>query len=165
MLVARHALLVIHIISAGFWIAQFPVEMVLQRWLRNHRGKSGELPVIAAVGSILSMMGQIGGMGILITGLGLVAIEGLGFLSIGGNTPLWLTIKQVNYLIAMGIVGYFIVRPQKEFVGELEAVANGGTSSIPQNELVQRFNRLMVPSRIVNLLVLINIILAVWKPM
>ena len=103
-----------HIISAGFWISQFVADMALERFAQTVKGKPAEVALIVAEGHVASMMGTFGGIGILITGLLLTFQFHYGILGIGGvYTPMWLVIKQVIFIIAMGIVGGVVTRPAR----------------------------------------------------
>ena len=104
-----------------------------------------------AQGQLLALLGQLGGVGVLITGIGLISIDGYALFGIGGFTPTWLFIKQVIYVIAIVIVGAVITR------GMREMMTAGGSGEIPP--------RVQMASYLVNALVLVNIVLAVWKPM
>ncbi|MCC7448518.1 MAG: DUF2269 family protein [Anaerolineae bacterium] len=163
MITLRHILLVIHIISAGIWITQFVIEMAFVPILRAQRGKPLELTLTLAQWHVLSVMGRVGGMGVLLTGLGLIAVDGFGLLGIGtGFTPTWLLIKQLVYIVAMILVGTLVVPYTARVEHELAEAAEG--TSIVTPEVRQLSERIRNASLAVNLLVLINIILAVWKP-
>lgn len=151
---AKVILLTLHIISAGAWVSQFFVEVTIERLARKMKGQPGAHLLSIAEGRAASMLGQIGGIGILITGFGLIGVDRYAFLGIGGFTPLWLMIKQVIYIIAMIIVFGVVIRGTRGFSA---AVAAGEPAEIPTNVLLA--------SRLVNVLVLVNIVLAVWKPM
>jgi hypothetical protein len=147
-------LLTLHIISAGAWISQFFVEVAIGRLARKVKGQPGAHLLAIAEGRAASMLGQIGGIGILITGFGLLGVDSYSFLGLTGYTPLWLMIKQVIYIIAMVIVFGVIIRGTRRFSA---AVAAGEQPEIPVN--------VVMASRLVNVLVLVNIVLAVWKPL
>jgi len=157
----RNLLLVIHIISAGFWISQLPVELIFRRMQKRAEGTPAELTLMTTSMQLLGGLGQFGGMGILITGLGLVILEGLGFLGIGGSTPTWLVIKQVIYLILLAMVFTLIRQGSERIAAALEqARAAGGVVTPEIRGLAERFGRIALTH---NLLVLVNILLAVWK--
>lgn len=158
----RNLLLVIHIISAGFWISQFLVEFVFRRLQKRAEGTPTELTLMTTSMQLLGSLGQLGGMGILLTGLGLVILEGLGFLGIGGPTPTWLVIKQVIYLILLGMVFTLIRRGSERLEGLLEQAKTADGIVTPEiREQAAGFGKIAL---LHNLLVLVNIILAVWKP-
>ena len=147
---AKVILLTLHIISAGAWVSQFFVEVAIERFARTMKGQPGAHLLAIAEGRAASLLGQIGGIGILITGFGLLGVDRYAFLGIGGHTPLWLMIKQVIYIIAMVIVFAVVIRGTRGF-------ATGQATEIPST--------VVLASRLVNVLVLVNIVLAVWKPL
>ena len=153
--------LAIHIIAAGFWISQFVAVMALERFAATVKGKPAEVAVKMAEGNIESMLGTFGGMGILISGLVLTFQFHYGILGIGGvYTPMWLVIKQVIFIIAMGIVGALVTRPASPIMEALgKALAAG--QPVP-SDTAAAFSRVQLMSRIVNVLVLVNILIGVF---
>lgn len=160
--VMRVILLVAHIVASGVWIAQFPVELAFARAMHGSQGKAVELPLLMAQSQVVSVMGQVGGLGILLTGFGLLWTNGWGLLNIGGLTPTWLLIKQIVYLIALGIVFVAIIPMQRRLRPAFIVAAQGKPSVTP--EIRRLAAGLQTVSRLVNGLVLVNIVLAVWKP-
>jgi hypothetical protein len=162
MITIRHILLALHIIAAGIWIAQLAAEAGFVAVMRGSQGKPIELPLLMAQGRVISFMGQVGGIGILLTGFGLLWASNLSFLGIGGFTPTWLLIKQIVYLAAMLIVFVALVPQQRKIMPKIIEAARGTPTVTP--EIRQLNTRLTWISRFIDLLVLVNIILAVWKP-
>ncbi|MBI1258757.1 MAG: hypothetical protein GC204_14910 [Chloroflexi bacterium] len=153
--------LAIHIISAGFWISQFVAVMALERFAATVKGKPAEVAVKMAEGNVESLLGTFGGMGILISGLVLTFQFHYGILGIGGvYTPTWLVIKQVIFIIAMGIVGSMVTRPARPIMEALGKALTGGQPA--PAEAVSALNRVQLMSRIVNVLVVINILIGVF---
>jgi len=163
MLTIRHILLVLHIIAAGIWIAQLAAELGFIAVMRGSRGKPIELPLVMAQSRVISFMGQVGGIGILLTGFGLLWTDGLAFLNISGFTPTWLLIKQILYLIAMLVVFVALVPQQRKLVPQIIEAARGMPAVTP--EIRALTTRLTWISRFINLIVLVNILLSVWKPL
>ncbi len=162
MLNVRTVLLVIHIICAGLWIAQFVTTFVFERLIHTNEGKPAELTLMMAQIRVGSTAGMIAGNGILLTGLALIATQHLGFLGIGGSiTPLWLFIKQIVYIILLVIVFVGInplaARLQKQIV----MASDGNTLATP--EMRVQLNRIRMIIYVHDAFVLLNIILAVAK--
>jgi len=153
--------LAIHIISAGFWISQFVAVIALERFAQTVKGKPAEVAIKMAEGNVESLLGTFGGMGILISGLVLTFQFHYGILGIGGTyTPMWLVTKQVIFIIAMGMVGALVTRPARPIMEMLgKALADGQPASA---EAVSALSRVQLMSRIVNVLVLINIFVGVF---
>ncbi len=161
MVVARNILLILHIISAGVWISGLVVSFITNRALKSAAG-----PAVGAInmfsGEVRGMMGQIGAIGILITGLGLIGVDKYGFLGLGGVTPTWLVIKQIIFIILL-VVGGGIMTPLSIRLRKQMAAARAGGA--PPADVQEIMARLTMIGYGVNLLVFINICLAVWKPM
>ncbi len=162
MITLRHILLTLHIISAGIWIAQVAAEFAYRSVMRGSQGKPIELPLLMAKVRVVNFMGQVGGIGILITGFALLWTDGLTFLGIGGFTPTWLLIKQIVYLMAMGIAFLVIIPTQRKLVPQFIEAARGTPTVTP--DIRKLAGQMTNASRLVNVLVLVNIFLAVWKP-
>lgn len=162
MLNARTVLLIIHIICAGLWIAQFVITLVFERLIHTNEGKPAELTLMNAQIRVSSTAGMIAGNGILLTGLALLATDHLGFLGIGGSvTPVWLFVKQIVYIILLVIVFVGInpiaIRLQKE----ITAATDAGT--VATSDMRLQLNRLRMIIYAHDAFVLLNIIMAVAK--
>jgi hypothetical protein len=162
MSIVKSIFLAIHIISAGIWIAQGAVELLFIPVLRRAKGKPSELSILGAQMQVVGAMGRIGGLGILITGFALLGMDRFGILGITSYTPTWLIIKQIVYIVAMGVVGALITPAARKIEAKFMEAMQGASSVTP--EIEQMSKQLISYSRIINLLVLINIFLAVWKP-
>lgn len=153
--------LAIHIISAGVWISQFFVEVALERFSQSLKGKPGQVIAVLAEARAANLMGMIAGVGILITGLILTYQFRYGILGLFGvATPTWLVIKQVIFIIAMALVGSMISRPTSRALPMMIQAMTSGQPMPADAEAI--FNRVTLISRIVNLLVLINIFVGVY---
>ena len=147
--------LAIHIIASGFWLSQFVAVMALERFAQVVKGKPAEVAIKMAEGNVESMLGTAGGLGILISGLVLTFQFHYGILGIGGvNTPMWLVIMQVIFVIAMGMVGALVTRPARPVMVALSKALGEG-QPVPA-DAAAAFSRIQLMSRIVNVLVLIN---------
>jgi hypothetical protein len=162
MLNVRTILLIIHIICAGLWIAQFVTTLVFERLIHSNQGKPAELTLMMAQIRVSSTAGMIAGNGILLTGLGLLAADHLGFLGIGGSiTPLWLFIKQIVYIILLVIV-FVGINPVAARLQKQITVATDG-NTLATSDMRAALNRLRMIIYAHDAFVLLNIILAVAK--
>ena len=159
MVVARNVLLILHIIAAGCWIAGVPVTFAINRVAKRLQGPAAGA-VGAIRGEISGFLGQVGGIGILITGLGLIGVDRYGFLGIGGATPTWLVIKQIIYIVLL-VLGIGVLAPMGVRIQKQMAAARDGGA--PPADLQQMMRRMTTLGYVSNLLVFINICLAVWK--
>jgi hypothetical protein len=158
----RTLLLILHIMFAAMVFAQIPIEFILRRVRARQKGTPAELGTLLLHGQLNQSLGSIGGIGLLLTGLGLGFIRGEGFLGIGGVTPLWLLIKQVNYIIILVLLMALLQPTAKRiYPAFAQAVQSAGTVT---PEVQALFSRLQTVSLLINALVVVNIILAVWKP-
>lgn len=157
----RIILLIIHIIAAGLWISEEVIGRILKRMIDKHKGQPAELTLGKAALTLMGTLGPIASMGILLTGIGLTLNNGWVLLGIGGYTPPWLIVKQVVYIALLVLVFAWLQPVSKKVVTAAnEATANG----VVTDEARAHISRLWTLGSIHSLLVLINIILAVWKP-
>ncbi len=161
MVALRVVFLVVHIISAGLWISEEFASVIIARLMRSQRGKPSELAFARVNLALNSTFGPIAGMGILVTGLGLTAVDGYSILDIGGYTPTWLFVKQLVYIGLMILVTVYLQPTGKRLKRSFEALTEDG---IATDEVRALGSRIWMLGRIHTLLVLVNIILAVWKP-
>jgi hypothetical protein len=163
MITLRTIFLFLHICTVSLWVAEGAVSLILGRFIRAYAGKPVEATLTLAMGRLESSLGSIAGMGILLTGLGLIWQDHYGLLGIGGgNTPTWLFIKQVVYIIIMGVVGSLIIPRSRKAEQQLEAAIKDAGAVTPEvRALLGRVNMFGIINTV---LVLINVFLAVWKP-
>ncbi|MFN8530426.1 MAG: hypothetical protein U0670_17630 [Anaerolineae bacterium] len=156
----RDIFLILHILSVVMWLGGFVASFALRGLLRSSSELQQQITLKLALLRIGGIGGAIGGMGILITGFGLIGVDRFGFLGLMGTTPTWLFIKQIVYIIAF-VLAMALINPQSRKVGAAlaAAVRSGDLSEVRALE-----PRLTMLTMISNLLVVINIILAVWKP-
>jgi len=157
------AFLILHVISAGVWIALLPLQWVINKLTKRAAGNLGELYLMRASIGSGRLLGNLGGIGILITGGGLVGIGRYGWFPF--DTHAWLAYKQIIYIVILAILfALFIpaVKKAARLVGEEMGgpTANMGAST----ELRNAMARMNMIGMIMNLFVLINIILGEWKP-
>jgi hypothetical protein len=159
----RVILLVLHIASAGIWLGQVPVQFVLGRMIRRSEGKPGELTLLISQLALGGFMGNVGGIGILITGFGLIGIEQVGFLSLGRTTPAWLFIKQIVFIVTLVIAFAVIAPQQRKLRPHIAAAAESAGMVTP--EIRQMAGAIKRAGLLISALVFINIVLVVWKPL
>lgn len=155
----RVILVVLHIVSAFAWLGGLLYTMFVGRLLRSSSDKAQILALRLAQDRIYSMGGAMGGNGVLLTGLALLAVDGYGLFGLfGGYTPTWLFIKQVVMVIALVLV-FAVIRPAgAKYSTALAAAARDGDITQVQ-ALAPRLEQL---ANISHALVIVNIILAVW---
>ncbi len=161
MLNFRTIFLFLHIIAAGLWITQFVVMVVFDRLIRANADKPPGVTLMMAEVRLLNTLGLLGGPGILLTGLGLLATDRLGFLGIAGITPPWLMIKQILYIILLIIVFALMMPMARRLESQLKAATASSVLITPEMSALHR--RLVMISYLQDALVLVNIFLAVTK--
>jgi hypothetical protein len=158
----RTFFLIIHVMAAGMVFAQIPIELILRRIRARQQGTPAELATLLLHGQLNASLGAIGGLGLLISGLALSFISPFGVLGMGGNTPAWLIIKQVNYIIIF-VVLMALLQPLAKRIFPAFAQAAQSASTVT-DDVRKHYSRLQMYSLIINALVVVNIILGIWKP-
>jgi hypothetical protein len=155
---------ILHILSAGVWIGLGVVTVLANRYRKRIAGSYGELYIMRITLKLGSAMGNIGGIGILITGGAMAGIRHLPWFDFSA-VP-WLAVKQVVFVLVLAMTfGLFV--PASKRAGRMIGEAMGGAK--PQAgapaELRTAFDRFITIGLMIQLLVLLNIILGEWQPM
>lgn len=155
----RVIFVVLHILAALFWLTGFFFSFAFRGLLNSSSERAQTLALRIAQDRIYGMSGAIGGNGILLTGLALLAVDSYGLLSLfGAYTPTWLFIKQVVYIVALVLV-FAVIRPAgAKYTVALADAAKGG--DIAQVQALAP--RLEQYANLSHSLVIVNIVLAVW---
>ncbi len=74
-----YTILTLHIVFAGIWLINFATEPVLRWQILTNKNKSGERKFISLYLTFANLLGMIGAIGILTTGITLVLNSGYGF--------------------------------------------------------------------------------------
>ena len=148
----------LHIIFAGIWLVNFIVEPVLRKQIIINNNKSGERKFINLYLLFLNLFGMVGSIGILITGIALVIGSGFyGFFQFTANH--WLTTKQVILIVIFILIGAGIIPTAKKI---RSAVGSDLDSTQPISEDgYKSLEKIYLLGRIINILVLVNFILAI----
>jgi hypothetical protein len=156
--------IILHVLCAGIWVGLGVVTVLTNNFRKRAAGTLGELYLMRSTLIYGSVMGNIGGIGILITGPALAGIHHLPWFAF--DAVPWLAIKQVVFVIVLLITFAIYVPLSKKIgrqIGEEMGGANpaGGASA----ELRGMFDRIVTVGMIVQVLVLLNIVLGKWQPM
>jgi len=147
------ALVTIHIMFAGIWLANFLSDYILRSYIKSNRMKFGER-------NYINIIGIVGSMGILITGILVVLLNpGFEFFQVTANH--WLITKQVIMVFILFIIGAKVIPAAKRVRLELgENLENSETLKPVVYENLKKLYRL---NSLINLLVIINILLALSR--
>jgi uncharacterized membrane protein len=158
----RVVLLILHIIFAGLWMAQFPIVLIFSRAIAAQANRPAGVTLLHMQIRLQSIMGMLAGVGILVTGLGLTFVSRWGVVNIGGFTPDWLLVKQIVYSVLLVIVFAGIMPASRRLIKQFNAQANGNPSVTPEMGRLAR--RIRWLGYLEALLIVVNITVAVWKP-
>jgi hypothetical protein len=157
-------LVALHVLSAGLWVANLPVVLILNKLRKRAENTSGEIHYMAAAGRIGLVMGNIGAIGILLTGPAMAGIsDGYGWFQFGEVN--WLAWKQTLWIIGLIWTGAVLIPRSKKLRVNMMAQmdpkrANTGAS----DDLRTAWSGYVMSVVVLNLIVLINIFLGEIRP-
>lgn len=142
------AFVTFHIIFAGIWLAFFIVELTLRKQIIKEKTKDK----MSIYLNYSNTFGIIGSVGILITGIAIVLMNGhYGFFDMSANH--WLATKQIILVIILILTGVMVIPNAKKVRMKLE--------DNQLDESIAELNKVFLSNQIINYLVLINLIFAV----
>jgi len=140
----------LHIIFAGLWLSFFIIEIIL-------RGKINKgISVNENVSNYLTfanLFGNIGAIGILLTGILLVVNSGYGFFDMSSNH--WLASKQIILVIILIVTFAMVIPTMKKVRKDLK----NDNETLPNSNLKKLFKA----NLIINILVLLNFLFAITR--
>lgn len=148
----------LHIVFAGMWLINLAAYPILRSSIINNKNKSGEKKFIHLYLTLANLFGMIGSIGILLTGIFMVTDNPLyGFFQFTVNH--WLATKQILMVILLVIIGVIIIPTSKKV-----RIAMG--TDFEKNEPIgedvyNNLNKLFKWNVVINLIVLINFLLAI----
>lgn len=148
----------LHIVFAGMWLINLAAYPILRGSVVHNKNKSGEKKFIHLYLTFANLFGMIGGAGILLTGIFMVTDNSLyGFFQFTANH--WLAAKQILMVILLVILGVIIIPTSKKV---RIAIGSDFEKNEPLSEDVyNNLNKLFNWNVIINLIVLINFLLAI----
>lgn len=156
--------LLLHLLCAAIWVGLGVVTLLTDRFRGRSAGTLGELYLMRSTLIYAAIMGNIGGIGILITGPGLAGIEHLPWFAFNGAP--WLAIKQLIFVIVLAMTfGLQVPMTKKVRARIAEEMAGAHATHGASDGLRSSFAQLVRITHIMQILVLINVILGVLKPM
>ena len=151
-------LLVAHIISAVIWLSFLPTDLLLRQFIASSKGKPEQKKFISFYLKQGNLTGMIGMTGVFVTGILLVFyLPYYGFFQFTANH--WLATKQVIMVIIILITATQLVPKAKTLRTKLTSKLDSNEEL--GNEFFQNLSKLYSIITISNILVLINLLLAI----
>lgn len=148
----------LHIIFAGMWLINLAAYPILRSSVVHNKNKSGEKKFIHLYLTFANLFGMIGGLGILVTGISMVAENPFyGFFQFTANH--WLATKQILMVILLIILGSIII-PTSKKVRSAIGTDFEKTEQLSDNDY-NNLNKLFKWNTVINIIVLINFLLAI----
>ena len=148
-----HLFVSLHIIFAGIWLVNFIADLVLKKNIYSAGNYETSRKMIGVYLKFVNILGIIGSMGILITGIYLVATSGYGFFDFSSNH--WLLTKQILLVVILILIFAFVIPTAKKVRAEA-----GRYNSV---EEISSLKKMFKINLTINILVTINLFLALSR--
>jgi hypothetical protein len=159
-------ILALHVLSAGLWVANLPVVLILNALSKRAANTSGEIHYMAAAGRIGLVMGNIGAIGIMLTGFAMIGIsDAYGFFQFGEDGFRWLALKQALWVVGLIWTGAVLIPRSKKlrtFIMQHMDPKRANTGA--SDDLRGAWRGYVTSVVVLNLIVLINIFLGKLRP-
>ncbi len=151
-------IITLHIIFAGGWIISLITDLFLKRFISKRNGLPDEKILIGLYLSFSNLLGIIGSIGILLTGVIMVIMNpGFGFFQMTANH--WLTTKQILMVVLLIVIFAFVIPNAKKL---RTSINNEINKQIPLGDDAYRnLRKAYRLNFIINVIVLINFLFAI----
>ncbi len=110
---------IIHVVSAGLWLSLLIYGFILRGRMAQAKGTPEEKGLILAWISSMNVLGIVGSMGVLLTGLYLTIAMDYGFFKFASGANHWLYTKQFVMVIILILIGAVMIPTAKKIKGLL----------------------------------------------
>ncbi|MCC6638188.1 MAG: hypothetical protein IT278_10710 [Ignavibacteriaceae bacterium] len=149
---------IVHIISAGLWLSLLVYGIVSRGRIAAAKGTNSEKSLILNWISSLNLIGIIGSLGVLLTGLYLTIVMDYGFFKFASGGNHWLYTKQFMMVIILILVGAVMIPTAKKIKAEL---IPGLKSDQPLTEEAYKLlGKLKTVDLSINVLIILNTLMA-----
>lgn len=144
----------LHVISAALWLSVIPAAMILNKEIKASAKTPAGPGLIRSLVKFIGFAGNVGGNGVLITGIIMVLTFGYySFFQFDGNH--WLTSKQFLMVFLLVIVFAVVIPASKKIKAGLES----NTSSV-SDEVMKQVGKLVTWSYISGVMIVLNFLFA-----
>lgn len=146
--------LALHVLSAALWLSVIPAAMILNKEIKDSAKTPAALGLIRSLVKFIGFAGNVGGNGVLITGIIMVLTFGYySFFQFDANH--WLTSKQVLMIVLLAIVFAVVIPASKKIKAGLALNA----SSVSE-DVMKQVGKLVTWSYISGVLIVLNFLFA-----
>ncbi len=110
---------IIHVVSAGLWLSLLIYGFILRGRMAQAKGTPEEKGLILTWISSMNVLGIVGSMGVLLTGLYLTVAMDYGFFKFASGANHWLYTKQFVMVIILILIGAVMIPTAKKIKGLL----------------------------------------------
>lgn len=153
-------ILSLHIVFAGVWLVNFIADPIFRNSITKAKGTSGEGNLISLYLKVVNLLGMIGALGILITGIWMVLINpGYEFFQFSANH--WLTTKQIVMVVILILLGWKLIPTAKKLRLSITNDLNSPVED--KSDVHKNLKKLYSLNFQMNILVLLNFLLAITR--
>jgi uncharacterized membrane protein len=153
-----HTIVTLHIIFAGVWLTNFFIGSNLKRSILNEKGTPAARKYISSYLNLTNLIGMIGAIGILITGIIMVFMNpGYSFFQMSGNH--WLTTKQIVMVVILLLIFGMIIPNAKKLRANIKSDME--KSDILSESTYSNLTKLFKVGFWIDALVIVNFLFAI----
>jgi hypothetical protein len=149
---------IVHIISAGLWLSLLVYGIVSRGRINAAKGTDAEKGLILNWISSLNLIGIVGSMGVLLTGLYLSISMDYGFFKFASGGNHWLYTKQFIMVVILVLVGAVMIPTAKKI--KVELLPDLKSDQPLSNEAYKLLGKLKRVDLSINALIILNILMA-----
>lgn len=150
----------LHIIFAGIWLVDLLTGPIFKSAIAKAKKSKSEAGLISLYLKQVNLLGMIGALGILITGIVMIIMNpGYGFFQFSANH--WLVSKQIVMVVILILLGWKLIPSAKKVRQEIEKDLSSPVED--KTGLHSNLNKLYKIDFQINILVLINFLMAITR--
>lgn len=150
----------LHVTFAGIWLVVFIADPLFKKYISKAKNSKGEIELISLYLKFVNLLGIIGAVGILVTGIWMILMDvGYGFFDFSSNH--WLATKQIVMVVILVLLGWKLIPTAKKV---RLSISDELKSPVDDNSSVhENLKKLYSVGFQINLLVIINFLMAVTR--
>ena len=150
----------LHVTFAGIWLVAFISDPLFKGFISRTKNQKSEVELISLYLKYVNLLGMIGAIGILITGIWMILSSvGYGFFDFSANH--WLVSKQIVMVVILILLGWKLIPTAKKVRLSITKELNSPVED--KSQIRENLNKLYQVNFQINLLVLINFLLAITR--
>lgn len=150
----------LHVTFAGIWLVSFISDPLFKSFISRSNKHKSEVELISLYLKYVNLLGMIGAIGILITGIWMV-LSGMGYGFFDFSANHWLVSKQIVMVVILILLGWKLIPTAKK----LRLAISGDLKSPVEDktQIHENLKKLYVVNFQINILVIVNFLMAITR--